>query len=110
MPGTLTILGRLNLFSNATCFILLNSDVPSADQVIANGVAIRGGTKIQFADKDTPRSRPVLFLPSSTTQAGPRSEEPSATYLMRRNHDRQQHLQANYEGGDGNDLTLTVVP
>ena len=109
VPGTLTILGRLNLFSNATCFILFNSDVPSADQIIANGVAIRGA-QIQFGDNGNGVLPPgsVFTIINNTGAAikGAFSNLPDETTITIGNNT----FQANYEGGDGNDLTLTVVP
>ncbi len=111
VPGTLTILGRLSFISNAACFILFNSDVPSADQVIANGVTIRVGTMLQLADNGHTALPPgsVFTIINNTGGAaisGTFSNLPDGATITTGNNT----FQANYEGGDGNDLTLAVVP
>ena len=106
----LTIQSALSLISDATLRILLNSDSGDAAGVIANGVTISGA---QFSIIDEGNG----VLPSGTTLTAINNTavtpilgvfsnlSDGGTITVGRNT-----FQASYEGGDGNDLTLIVVP
>jgi len=108
-PGTFTIRRGLTLKADATFFVLVDSSKPAADRVRAKGVTIRGA-QIQFSD------RAATTLPPGTTLIIVDNTSPKpingtfsnladgATVTVGSNT-----LQADYEGGDGNDLALTVV-
>jgi hypothetical protein len=108
--GTLIIGSRLTFKSDGTYQFELNSDTRNADGVIANGVTIRGGAQFSFADAGNgalPFSTVFTAITntSGTPIAGTFSNLPDgATFTSNGNT-----YQVNYEGGDGNDLTLTVV-
>jgi autotransporter-associated beta strand protein len=110
-PGTLTILSTLDLQADATYDCSLNSDTPTADQVVANGVTIHPAALIELTDAGTATLAPGTTLTViSNTSANPISGifsnlPDGATITAGLNT-----YQASYEGGDGNDLTLTVVP
>ncbi|MBA3830877.1 MAG: hypothetical protein H0X34_03080 [Chthoniobacterales bacterium] len=80
------------------------------DQVIANGVTINSATIIvQGSGQGALQAGSVLTVLSNTS-ANPISGTftnllDGAILAVNGNN-----LQANYEGGDGNDLTLTVLP
>jgi autotransporter-associated beta strand protein len=107
-PGILTIQSTLTFNSDATYEAGLNTSDAIADQVVANGVIISGA---QFSLVDRGR----FALPQGTvfTVIDNRSGTPIAgafanladgsTFTKHGNT-----FQASYEGGDGNDLTLTV--
>src|SRR5262249_36192635 len=109
-PGTLTIQGALTMKADATYKVTLDSRSVAADSVSANSVSLQG-TSILFNDLGT------SVLPAGTTftvinnaAATPisgvfKNLADGATVTVGSNT-----LKANYEGGDGNDLTLTVVP
>jgi autotransporter-associated beta strand protein len=109
-PRTLTIQNHLILHADATCSVLINSDTPASDQVVARGIRIRNAS-VSFQDVGT------ALLPSGTTFTIINNTAPlrikgtfsnlsdGSTFTVGRNT-----FQVNYEGGDGNDLTLTVVP
>ena len=82
-----------------------------SDQVIANGVTIDSGAFFAFqgtAQGTLPIG--LSFTAIKNTAAGPIagtfSNLPDGAILTVNGN----NFQANYEGGDGNDLTLTVVP
>ncbi len=110
IPGTLTIQSKLTFKGDATYKVLINSNTPAADQVTANGIKI-GGAVIQFADFGaTVLPAGATFTVISNTAASAIAGTFSnladgSTITIGPNT-----FQANYEGGDGNDLTLTVVP
>ena len=109
-PGTLTITKSLTFNSNGNYnFELGLTRHPKADQVTANGVTIMSGAKFKLRSKGTQTlTTGTSFTVISNTSAGPISGTFSnlpdgGTIIAGPNT-----LQANYEGGDGNDLTLTV--
>ena len=79
--------------------------------MVANGVTINTGATLDFNGTIRGRLTPGLVLTViSNTSANPVSSAFSnlpdgSTVVLAGNN-----LQASYEGGDGNDLTLTVVP
>ncbi len=109
-PGTLTIQTRLQLITDATYRVSLNSDTPAADQVAARGVLI-AGAKISFdAGGSTVLPAGTAFTlinnTGSTAISGAFTNLADGGTITVGNNT----YQADYEGGDGNDLTLTVVP
>ena len=82
-----------------------------ADQVRAAGVTIETGATFLFSSIGGPTLPPgVTFVVLDNTGSAPISGTfanlpDSGTITAGPNT-----FQANYEGGDGNDLTLTVVP
>ena len=110
VPGTLTIEKQLALKSDGTYRVTVNSSTPAADLVIANGVRILGA-QIVFNDVGSTALPPgTVFAVISNTSRKPingtfANLADDGTITVGANT-----FQANYEGGDGNDLTLTVVP
>jgi autotransporter-associated beta strand protein len=109
-PRTLNIQSTLTFNSDATYSFGLNSRTGIADKVVANGVTIIGGAIFSFAEfGNTVLSPGTVFTVIDNTAGIPISGTfsnladgstligASNTYLV------------SYEGGDGNDLTLTVV-
>ncbi len=109
--GTLIIGSRLTFNPDATYNFQLNSATRNADGVIANGVTIRSGAQFSFIDVGNGALpfRTVFTAITNTSAnpiAGTFSNLPDgATFSSNGNT-----YQVNYEGGDGNDLTLRVVP
>jgi len=106
----LTIQSALTFNADATYKCGLNSNRAAADQVAANGVTINGGT-FSIVDKGTAALPPgivftVISNIAATPIGGTFSNLPDGSTITVGNNT----FQANYEGGDGNDLTLTVVP
>ena len=89
----------------------LNTRNPSTDQVIANGVSIQGGAQFSFQQLGNIRlSSGTVFTVISNTLPVPitgtfANMADGSTFEVGNNT-----FQVSYEGGDGNDLTLTVVP
>ncbi|MGH8093277.1 MAG: hypothetical protein ACREIF_07390, partial [Chthoniobacterales bacterium] len=81
------------------------------DKVIANGVTIASGASVNLSGttKGTLTSGLVLTVISNTS-ANPISGTFSNLADGAIVNVNGNNLQASYEGGDGNDLTLTVVP
>jgi fibronectin-binding autotransporter adhesin len=108
-PGTLTIKRNLTLKADATYRVTLDSSFPAFDAVLANGVNI-DGAQIVFDDRSNSVLSPgVVFTAidntAGTSIAGPFANLPhGSTVTVGKNT-----FQANYKGGDGNDLTLRVV-
>jgi autotransporter-associated beta strand protein len=109
-PRTLTMLSTLEFENDAIYDCDLNSDTTTADQAIANGVIIDAGAVINLTDAGTATltAGTTLTLISNTSATAITSTfsnlADGATITAGANT-----YQANYEGGDGNDLTLTVI-
>ena len=109
-PGKLSIGGQLTLQSDASYRVTVNSDASAADKIAAKRVRI-GGAQIVFTDGGSG----LLPLGTMFTVIDNRGQSSivgsfnnladGATVAVGNNN-----FQADYEGGDGNDLTLTVVP
>ena len=81
-----------------------------ADEVIANGVTITGGATLTVDGIIRGRlpvgtTFTVISNTAATPIAGTFANLPDGSIITIHGN----HLQASYEGGDGNDLTLTVV-
>jgi autotransporter-associated beta strand protein len=112
-PAILTLQQSLTFKADATYSYKLNTSNATADQVIANQVIIESGAQFSFQSFGN-RSLPIgtIFTAISNTWAQPTSGTgifanlpDGSTFTVGRNNFR-----VSYEGGDGNDLTLTVVP
>ncbi len=110
-PGHfLSILGALILNSDGTYNVGLKATDQTVDQVMANGVTINGA-QFHFAVHGQHVLAPgtvftVLKNTAATPIAGAFTNLPDGSLITANGHT----FQASYEGGDGNDLTLTVVP
>jgi autotransporter-associated beta strand protein len=108
---TLTIESVLTFKADGTYTGRLNTKKTKADQLIANGVTIESGA--QFAFKVTGdqqlrsgKSATVISNTAATPISGTFANLPDgSTFTIGPNT-----FQVSYEGGDGNDLILTVVP
>ncbi|MBA3964128.1 MAG: autotransporter-associated beta strand repeat-containing protein [Chthoniobacterales bacterium] len=108
--ATLTIKSNLAILSGATLHVRVNSDNASAGAVTVSGVTI---SDAQFSLRDDGSSVlavGTVIVPVNNTAAAPISGTfsnlPDGGVITVGSNT----FQANYEGGDGNDLTLTVVP
>jgi autotransporter-associated beta strand protein len=109
-PGALTIFSALTFNSDAIYNVQVNSSTAEADQVIANGITINAA-QFSFSDlgNGTLPSGTVFTIINNTlvsTITGTFSNLPDGSVFTSNGNS----YQVNYEGGDGNDLTLTVVP
>ncbi|HEY2714578.1 MAG TPA: autotransporter-associated beta strand repeat-containing protein [Chthoniobacterales bacterium] len=106
----LTVLNVLTFESGATYNDSISSSQRTADSVTADGVTINNA-RILLADRDTDilPLRSVFTLinnTSATPISGTFGNLADASTIVLGNNT----FQVSYEGGDGNDLTLTVVP
>ena len=113
VQATLTIQSALTFNSDATYTYTFraNRNRAETDQVIANGVTINSGAMIALDGhtRGTLTQGTVLTLISNTSVdpiSGTFSNLPEGSIVTINGN----NFQASYEGGDGNDLTLTVVP
>jgi autotransporter-associated beta strand protein len=110
-PGTLTIQSPLIFNSDGTYEIEVNSSSETVDKVVALGVTINVGAQTLFADLGNGTFTvgnvfTVIDNTSATPIAGTFSNLPDGSMFTANGNT----YEVNYEGGDGNDLTLTVVP
>jgi len=109
--GTLVIVSTLAFNSDATYNFQLNSDTRNADGVIANGVMINSGAQFSFGDVGNGMlAHGIVFTVINNIAANPiigtfSNLPDGGTFTSNGNT-----YQVNYDGGDGNDLTLTVIP
>jgi len=113
VQATLTIRSALTFDTDATytCTLRAKQNRARTDQVIANGVTINSGAMIALSGETMGVliQGMVLTLISNTSAnpiSGTFSNLPDGSIVTINGN----NFQANYEGGDGNDLTLTVVP
>jgi autotransporter-associated beta strand protein len=109
--GLLTIQSALTFNSDGTYGYSINSSTGFADEVIANGVTISAGAQFAAIDGSTAMlasgtTFTVISNTAATTIAGGFVNLPDGSEITVGSNT----YQADYEGGDGNDLTLTVVP
>ena len=108
-PGTLTVQAALTMKADATYKVTLDSRSAAADTVSANGISLQSAS-ILFNDVGTsvlPAGTIVTVINNTapTPISGVFNNLPDgATVTVRSNI-----FKSNYQGGDGNDLTLTVV-
>jgi len=110
-PVTLTIQGALTLNDDSTYIYKLDTKRVKADEVIANGVVIDSGAKFSLR----PSGNNALTLGQVFTVISNTSAIPIVGTFHNLKDGKiivvnGSNLQASYSGGDGNDLTLTVVP
>ena len=101
----------MNADSTYTYTFKAKKQKAKTDKVIVNGVTINSGANFVFGGtaQGTLAQGLVLTAISNTATtpiAGTFSNLPDGAILTV----GANHFQASYEGGDGNDLTLTVVP
>ena len=108
----LTIEDALILNSDATYTYTFkaNSKHARTDLVIANGVTINGATLTINATTQGRMKRGLVLNVISNTSANPISGTFANLADRAIVNVNGNNLQASYSGGDGNDLTLTVVP
>lgn len=109
---TLTIGGPLSLTTNSTYHWNIFFQYLSGDTVVANGVSIEDNAFFLWSEHGFKRRRfPVGYVlnvitnTSATPITGTFANMPDGTIFLK----RVNKFQVNYHGGDGNDLTLTVV-
>jgi autotransporter-associated beta strand protein len=112
-PRRLTIQGSLTFNPDATytCTLEGESDKSRIDNVLANGVTINSGAIFNLSGTTQGQLTQgtvlaVIRNTAATPIAGTFSNLPDGAIVTVNGN----NLQASYEGGDGNDLTLTVVP
>jgi hypothetical protein len=113
VQATLTIQSALTFNADATCTCTFKANPNRArtDQVIASGVTINNGAMIELIGdtSGTLAQGLVLTLISNTSAdpiSGTFSNLPDGGIITVNGN----NFQVSYSGGDGNDLTLTVVP
>jgi autotransporter-associated beta strand protein len=111
--ATLTLQSTLTfaISSTYTCSYRGNSRKVQFDQVVANGVTINDGAGFNFPGQTQGSLRigtvlTVINNTSATPIAGTFNNLADGAIISANGG----NFQASYEGGDGNDLTLTVVP
>lgn len=108
---SLTIQSALTFHSDGTYTCRLNSRKSAADQVTAKGVTIDPGAQFQFeAGGNRKLSKGTGFVVINNTSGASITGEfanltDGSTLTVGRNS-----FLVDYQGGDGNDLTLTIVP
>ncbi len=107
---TLTIQSALTFKGNSTYTYRLKTKRSEADEVIANGVTIESGAQFSFKQLANKKLTAGVFTAISDTAATPIAGAfanlvDNSTFTAGSNT-----YQVDYEGGDGNDLTLIVVP
>ena len=110
IPGTLTIQRSLTFQIDGVYQCALNSDSGMMTQVTANGVTIEMGAQFSLADLGSSVVAPgTVFTAIDNTAATPIMGTFSNFGDGEIVTAGGNNLQADYEGGDGNDFTLTVV-
>ena len=108
-PGALTISKKLTFNSDSTYSFGLKTTNATADQVVAKGVSIASGAQFSFAaiGRGT-LTAGTVFTAINNTSANPISGTfanlPDGSNITIGNNT----FLVNYEGGNGNDLTITV--
>jgi len=107
---TLTIQSKLTFGSDGNYKFNLNTRTAKSDSVVANGVTINSGARFGFGGIGRRKLLigtifTVIANTSANSIAGTFSNLPDQSTFTKGNTYR-----ASYHGGDGNDLTLTVVP
>jgi len=110
-PLRLTLKKTLTFKADGTYTCKLNTNDSRADQIIAKGVTIQSGAQFDFQPVANKRlTLGTVFSAINNTSASPitgtfANLPDGSTFAAGRNN-----YQVSYEGGDSNDLTLTVVP
>lgn len=110
IPGMLTIQRQLRLEADGTYRVTMNSNTPAADQVIAKGVRIDGAQIVLLEGANAVLPPGTTFTVINNTAVSPIrgtfANLPDGGLITA----GLNTYQASYEGDDGNDFTLTVVP
>jgi autotransporter-associated beta strand protein len=110
--STLTIQSAITFNSDATytCTFKAKKNTAKTDKVLANGVTINGAILNLLGQTQGSLKRGLRLTLISNTSTNPISGTfsnlPDGGIVTINGN----NFQASYEGGDGNDLTLTVVP
>jgi autotransporter-associated beta strand protein len=109
--ATMTLQGTLTFLGDGSYGWRVRTTSSKADKVLANGITISSGALFDsVASGNAQLAVGTSFIAIANTAAtaivGIFSNLPDGGTLTIGNN----RLQANYEGGDGNDLTLTVIP
>ena len=108
---TLTIQSALTFKADSTYSYRVKTKRAEADQVIAYGVTIESGAQFSFKQLANKRlTAGTVFTAIDNVSANPirgtfANLPDDSTFTIGNNT-----YQADYQGGDGNDLTLTVIP
>ncbi|MEO5755109.1 MAG: autotransporter-associated beta strand repeat-containing protein, partial [Chthoniobacterales bacterium] len=108
---TLTIQSALTFKADGRDIYKLDTRKGQSDQVVANGLTIESGAQFDFSAVGNRRLRVgSVFTAVSNTSAAPitgvfSNLADGSVFVLGNNT-----FQVSYSGGDGNDLTLTVVP
>ena len=110
-PARLTITKILTFKPDSTYTYKLNTNNARADQVLAKGITIESGAQFVFQPIGNGQlAIGTVLTPISNTSADPIAGTfanlPDGSIIIV----GQNNFQVSYTGGDGNDLTLTVVP
>ena len=112
-PVTLTIQNSLIFASDSTytCTFKAKKAKSQNDKVVANGVTLNSGAEFSLSGQAWGQLRQgtsftVISNTASTPISGTFADHADGAIITV----GSTKFQANYEGGDGNDLTLTVVP
>ncbi|MGI8889491.1 MAG: autotransporter-associated beta strand repeat-containing protein [Chthoniobacterales bacterium] len=108
-PGLLTIQGALSFSSDGTYQAQVNSTTEMADEVSAFGVTIEPAAQFVFSDIGSgllPQGTVFRIIDNTATNpiSGTFANLTDGQTIIQSGNT----YKANYEGGDGNDLTLTV--
>lgn len=113
VQATLTIRSALTFNADAiyNCTFRAKRNMARADEVFANGIAINSGATIALSGQTQGRLTTGLTLTligntSANPIGGTFSNLPDGGIVAINGN----NFQVSYSGGDGNDLTLTVVP
>ena len=110
-PRRLALQGSLTLKADGDYVCQVNTKRGRADGVVANGVVLENGTQFGFGlIGNKPLNVGKVFTIISNTSTNPINGTFSNLADGSILTDGKNHYQVSYEGGDGNDLTLTVVP
>ena len=110
IPATVTIAKKVTFQADGTLHFGYKSD-GTGDRVVARGVTIQSGAELFFGPIDTGTITvgtvfTVINNTAATQISGAFNNLPDGGTVTVGNNT----FQASYEGGTGNDLTLTVVP
>jgi autotransporter-associated beta strand protein len=112
--GLLIIQGAVTFSSLGTYEFELDSTSFKADTLSANGVAIGSGARFDARDLGSsafPSGTTLLIINNASANpiAGTFSNLPDGAVIRIGSANSNNQYQVNYEGGDGNDLTLTAL-
>ena len=110
VPGALTIQSALTFNSGATCSVVLDDSKATADKVVANGTTIKSGAQFSLVavghgTLSIGTVFEIIDNTAATAITGRFANLADGSTLI---SDGNSFL-VDYEGGDGNDLTLKVV-